>query len=77
MLLNMRDIQTDDLVSLDVLDIDMALSISKNSDDKYYVNVNKKYRTDEVFATKEEAEASLKLISSIRNKLESELREYE
>ena len=76
-LLDMRDRQTGDLVSLDILDIDMALSISKGNDEKYYVNVNKNYRTDDVFTTETEAEDRLKLISSVRNRLESELREYE
>lgn len=78
MLLDMRDKETGDLVSRDVLDIDMALSIAYlGTEDKYCVSINKKYRDDVLFGTKAEAENRLKLISSARNKLESELREYE
>ena len=78
MLLDMRDKETGDLVSRDVLDIDMALSIVQlEPKNKYCVSINKKYRDDVLFGTKAEAENRLKLISSARNKLESELREYE
>lgn len=76
MLLDMRDKQTNELISRDILDIDMILSI-ENFNGKYGVSLSDKYRADELFDTKEEAENYLKTISSMRNEFEGKLLEYE
>ena len=72
----MRDKQSGDLVSFDILDIDMALSVEQDIINKYFVSLNEKYRSDDLFSTKSEAEEHLKLISSMRNQIENELRAY-
>ena len=72
----MRDKQTNELISRDILDVDMTLSIG-NFDGKYGVSLSNSYRADKLFDTKEEAEDCLKKISSMRNEFESKLLEYE
>ncbi len=76
MLLNMRDKETDGLVSRDYLDLNMSLSVERLEDGKYCVDLNNKYRTYDTFSTQEKAERYLKEISSTRNQLEEELRAY-
>ena len=47
MLINLRD-QNNKLVIKDVLDLDFDMSVEQ-AEDKYYVNINHKYRLDEEF----------------------------
>ena len=75
MMLNMREKTTRKLVSKDILDIDMDLSVEEGNDG-YYVEVNQDYISDETFKTQTEAEDFLRSLSLARNTIESELRAY-
>ena len=57
----------------DILDIDFDMSVDEK-DNKYYVNVNKKYQLPEVFENEEDAVEQMLKIATIRNGLENELR---
>ena len=76
MMIDMRDIENNELVSLDILDIDMQLSIV-GEPGNYKVKVCKNYVFDGTFNTKDDAERQLKALSLARNNLENELRSYE
>ena len=75
MVVDMRNIKNNELVSLDILDIDMRLSIV-GEPDAYKVKVCRDYVLDRSFKTKDEAEEQLKALSLARNNLENELRTY-
>lgn len=75
MMVDMRNIKNNELVSLDILDIDMRLSIV-GEPDVYKVKVCRDYVLDRSFKTKDEAEEQLKALSLARNNLENELRTY-
>lgn len=75
MMVDMRNIKNNELVSLDILDIDMRLSIV-GEPDAYKVKVCRDYVLDRSFKTKDEAEEQLKALSLARNNLENELRTY-
>ena len=75
MMVDMRNIKNNELVSLDILDIDMRLSIV-GEPDAYKVKVCRDYVLDRSFKTKDEAEEQLKAQSLARNNLENELRTY-
>ena len=57
----------------DILDIDFDMSVDEK-DNKYYVNVNKKYQLPEVFENEEDAVEQMLKIATIRNGLENDLR---
>lgn len=59
----------------DILDIDFDMSVDEK-DNKYYVNVNKKYQLPESFENEEDAVEQMLKIATIRNGLENELRNY-
>lgn len=59
MMVDMRNIKNNELVSLDILDIDMRLSIV-GEPDAYKVKVCRDYVLDRSFKTKDEAEEQLK-----------------
>ena len=44
--------------------------------DKYYVNINNRYRLDEEFISQSDAEERMLYIATARNHLEEELRNY-
>ena len=75
MMVDMRNMKTNDLISLDILDIDMQLSVV-GEPGAYKLKVCSDYVLDMSFATKEEAEEQLKTLSLARNNLETELRAY-
>lgn len=74
MLINLRD-QNNKLVIKDVLDLDFDMSVEQ-AEDKYYVNINHKYRLDEEFSTEKSAEDQMIYVAGVRNTLENELRNY-
>ena len=75
MMVDMRNMKNNELVSLDILDIDMQLSII-GEPGAYRVRVCRDYVLDMSFSTKDEAEEHLKALSLARNNLENELRTY-
>ena len=75
MMVDMRNMKNNGLVSVDILDIDMRLSIV-GEPGAYRVKVCRDYVLDMSFSTKNEAEEQLKALSHARNNLENELRTY-
>lgn len=71
----MRSKKTGKLVSKDILDINMDMSVVELNG-KYYVKVTRDYLLDEEFTTPQDAEEQLKAISLARNSIENELRMY-
>ena len=72
MLITVKD-ENKKIFDKDILDIDFDMSVDEK-DNKYYVNVNKKYQLPEVFENEEDAVEQMLKIATIRNGLENELR---
>lgn len=69
MMIDLRNKESNELVSFDILDMDMSLRIEKRGE-FYAVSINEDYVFDCVFSTEAEALECLKTISICRQVLE-------
>lgn len=76
MMVNMRNKKNNKLVSKDILDINLNMSVSA-VENGFRVSMNKQYYLDEYYSSEQDAEDAIKNISLSRNLLENELKMYE
>lgn len=75
MLLAIRNINTNELISKDILDIPMNVLKIIEKDEQFFVKVNDNYLVDIPCNSIEDAEDCLKSIISVRNEYEAEAKE--
>ena len=76
MLINLREKESNDLVIKDYLDVDFDMYIEESNNNEFMIRVNKKYRLDDTFDSRQDAEYEMLKIMKNRNRIEHEIMDF-
>lgn len=76
MLINLREKKSDKLLVKDYLDVDFDMVVEETLVGKFVVSVNKTYRLDDQFISRQDAEDAMLKVMDNRNQLENEFRDF-